>query len=149
MSVEVLLMAEVKDLGVEGDIVKVANGFARNFLFPQNLAAPVTAATRRKLTKLQEERGERQKQDLLGASQKATELANLSITIAVKVAEGERLYGSVGVTEIIDAIHKQGVELDKNTIVLEEPIKELGVYDLAVKLHPEIETTVKVWIVEE
>jgi large subunit ribosomal protein L9 len=149
MSVEVLLIADVKDLGVEGDIVKVADGHARNYLFPQNLGAPVTEATKRKLAKMQGERENKKKLDLLGASEKATELANLSVTIAVKVAEGEKLYGSIGVGDIAAAIAKQGVELDKSTLVIEEPIKELGVYDIKVQLHPEIETTVKVWIVEE
>jgi large subunit ribosomal protein L9 len=149
MSIEVLLIADVKDLGVEGDIVKVADGHARNYLFPQNLGAPVTEATKRKLAKMQGERENKKKLDLLGASEKATELANLSVTIAVKVAEGEKLYGSIGVGDIAAAIAKQGVELDKSTLVIEEPIKELGVYDIKVQLHPEIETTVKVWIVEE
>ncbi len=149
MSVEVLLMAEVKDLGVEGDVVNVAEGFARNFLFPKNLGAPVTEATKRKIAKIKVDREANQKQSLLDASQKATELAGVSVTIAVKVAEGEKLYGSISVLEIAEAIQKQGVELDKSALVLEEPIKELGVYDIPVKLHPEIETAVKVWIVEE
>jgi len=149
MSVEVFLIADVKDLGVEGDVVKVANGYARNYLFPRNLGAPVTEATKRKLAKIQGDREEKKKQDLLGASQKATELANVSVTIAVKAAEGEKLYGSIGVAEIAEAIKKQGVELDKSALVIEEPIKELGVYDVKVQLHPEIETAVKVWIVEE
>lgn len=149
MSVEVFLMAEVKDLGVEGDVVRVAEGFARNFLFPKKLGAPVTEATRRKLAKIQVDREANKKQSLLDASKKATELAGVSVTIAVKVAEGERLYGSIGVADILEAIKKQGIELSKSSLVLEEPIKELGVYDIPVKLHPEIETTVKVWIVEE
>jgi large subunit ribosomal protein L9 len=149
MSIEVLLMAKITDLGAEGDIVKVADGYARNYLLPRKLAAPVTSATKRKLAKLQEDRGEKEKQSLLDASQKATELASISVTIAVKVAEGEKLYGSIGTVEIAEAIQKQGVELDKSMLVLEEPLKELGVYDIAVKLHSEIETTVKVWIVEE
>lgn len=149
MSIEVLLMAEVKDLGVEGDIVKVADGHARNYLFPKKLAAPVTAATKRKLAKVVADRAEKQKQDLVTATEQATALAGLSVTIPVKVAEGEKLYGSIGVADIVDAIQKQGVELDKSTVALEEPIKELGVYDVKIKLHPEIETTVKIWIVEE
>jgi len=149
MSVEVLLMAEVKDLGVEGDVVRVADGYARNYLLPRKLAAPVTEATRRKLVKVKADREEKKKQLLLAASEKATELAGVSVTIAVKVSDGEKLYGSIGVAEIAAAIKKQGVELEKDTIVLEEPLKELGVYDIKIRLHPEIETTVKVWIVEE
>jgi len=149
MSVEVLLMAEVKDLGVEGDVVKVADGYARNYLFPKKLAAPVTAATKRKLAKLVSDRQVKQKQDLVTATEKAAALANVSVTIPVRVAQDEKLYGSIGVAEIVDAIEKQGVELDKKTVALEEPIKELGVYDVVIKLHPEIETTVKIWIVEE
>lgn len=149
MSVEVLLMAEVKDLGIEGDVVKVANGYARNYLFPKKLAAPVTAATKRKLAKVVADREEKQKQNLLAATETAAALANLSVTIPVKVAEGEKLYGSIGVTEIVEAIQKQGVEIDRGTVELQEPVKELGVYDINIKLHPEIDATVKIWIVEE
>lgn len=149
MSVEVLLMAEVKDLGVEGDVVKVADGFARNYLFPRKLAAPVTEAMKRKLAKMVSDRKEKQKQDLVAATEKAAALANVSVTIPVRVSQDEKLYGSIGVAEIVEAVQKQGVELDKKTVALAEPIKELGVYDITIKLHPEIETTVKVWIVEE
>jgi len=149
MSVEVLLMAEVKDLGVGGDVVNVANGYARNYLFPRKLAAPVTAATKRKLAKMVVEREEKQKKDLLAATEKATALASISVTIPVKVAEGEKLYGSIGAAEMAEAIQKQGVELAKDQLDLDEPVKELGVYDVKVKLHPEIETAVKIWIVEE
>jgi len=149
MATEVLLMADVKDLGTEGDVVTVADGYARNYLYPKNLGAPVTEATRRRLAKIQAEREADRKAALAAAEKAAARLEGVSCTIPVKTGEDDRLYGSVTAANIIDALGAQGVELDKNALALEHPIKDLGVFDIPVKLHAEVETTVKVWVVEE
>ncbi len=148
MAIEVFLMADVPDLGVEGDVVTVANGYARNYLLPRNLAAPVTDATRRQLAKLQREREVARKADLEAARDRVARIANASCTIPVKADEG-KLYGSVTAADIEAAFKSQGVELDRDMLQLAAPIKELGVYDVGVRLHPEVETTIKVWVVEE
>jgi len=148
MAIEVFLMADVPDLGVEGDVVTVANGYARNYLLPRDLAAPVTDATRRQLAKLQREREAARKADLETAQARVARIENASCTIPVKADEG-KLYGSVTTADIAAALASQGVELDRDTLQLEAPIKELGVYDISVRLHPEVETTIKVWVVEE
>ena len=149
MATEVLLMADVKDLGAEGDVVKVADGYARNYLLPRNIGAPVTDATRRRLAKMRTERVAGQKAALEAARRAAAKLAGASCTIPVKTGDDDRLYGSVTAANIIDALKAQGVEVDRSALVLEQPLKDLGVFDIPVKLHPEVETTVKVWIVEE
>lgn len=149
MGTEVLLMADVKDLGAEGEVVTVADGYARNYLFPRSLGAPVTEATRRRLAKMRAEREAEQKAALEGAREAAARLEGVSCTIAVKTGEDDRLYGSVTAANIVDALKAQGIEIDKHSLALEHPIKDLGVFDIPVRLHPEVETTVKVWVVEE
>lgn len=149
MSMEVLLMTDVPDLGSEGDVVTVADGYARNYLLPREKAAPVTEATRRRLEKIRALRDKEHKTALQAARQRADKLKNVSCTIPVKVAEGEKLYGSVTVADIADALAKQNVDIDKDSLVLDQPIKELGVFDIKVALLPEVEATIKVWVVEE
>jgi large subunit ribosomal protein L9 len=149
MAIEVLLMADIADVGQEGDVVRVAEGYARNYLFPKSLAAPVTAATRRKLAKLRVEREATRKLALDAAREVAKKMAGLSVTLPVKTTEGEKLYGAVHAANIADAIKAQGVAIDKSCVQLAEPIKALGVYDVTIRLHPDVESVVKVWIVEE
>jgi ribosomal protein L9 len=95
MAIEVLLMSDVPDLGSEGDVVRVSDGFARNFLYPRKLAAAVTAGTRRKLLKIQKDREEARKLQFDQAREMAARLGAVSCTIAVKAADNEKLYGSV------------------------------------------------------
>ena len=149
MATEIFLMADVADLGVEGDVVIVADGYARNYLIPKQLGAPVTDATKRKLAKIQREREIARAESMADAKKMAAKLEGVSVTIAVKTSEGEKLYGSVGEQEIADALKAQGTEIDRNLIDLESHIKELGVFDVKIKLHPDVEASVKVWIVEE
>ena len=149
MSVEMILMQDVKELGVAGQVVKVANGYARNYLLPNKLAAPVTEGTRRQLAKLQVQREAEKK----AATEKARDLAAAiqkgSYTITVKVGEGEKMFGSVTSGDILKVLAAQGFELDKHAVELEEPIKELGVFEVKVKVHPEVEALIKVWVVQE
>jgi len=142
-------MSDVKGLGSEGDVVTVADGYARNYLVPQNLAASVTEATRRRLAKLQKEREVQRKAALSDAHQRAEQLKDVSVTIPVKTGEESKLYGSVTSTDIVTALKDQGLELDRHDLLLPEPIKELGVFDVTVKLHAEVAATIKVWVVEE
>ena len=149
MSTEILLMADVDGLGVEGDVVNVADGYARNFLFPKKLGAPVTEATKRKLAKLQKDREEKAKAELVEANAILAKLNGVSCTIAMKVAKDGKLYGSVTVANILDSLSAQGVKLPASAIKLEEPLRELGVYDVNVVLNPQVETKIKIWVVEE
>jgi large subunit ribosomal protein L9 len=149
MSVQVVLMAEVKDLGAEGDIVNVADGYARNCLFPRKLAALVTPATLKRLEKIRRERDVEQKAAQTAARELSNRVSQCSVTIAVKVSEGEKLFGSVSVAEIVRALQSQGVEIREEQVVMEKPIKELGVYEIPIRLHPEVTASLKLWVVEE
>ncbi len=149
MSKEVILMADVEGLGVEGDVVQVAVGYARNYLLPKKLAAPVTDATRKRLHRIREERDARLAQEEAGARELASKLEGLSCTVTVKAGEEGKLFGSVTPADILAAVAEQGVELDKKQLDLSEPIRELGVFELPVKLHPNLSATLKVWVVEE
>jgi len=149
MATEVILMADVANLGAEGDVVTVSDGYARNYLFPRKLAAPVTEATRRRLAKIRIEREAARRMQLEKARELAARLAKVSCTIPVKAAENEKLYGSVTAADIAEALKKQDIEIDRHCLVLDSPIKALGIYDVKVKLHPEVETSIKVWVVEE
>ena len=149
MATEVLLMMDVPDLGVEGDVVQVAEGYARNYLLPKQLAAPVSEATRRRLAKLQADRAVAREASIASAKALAERLEGISCTIPVKTGEDGKLYGSVTPSDIADAVQQQGIELDRHWIDLEHPIKDLGVFPIQVKIDPEVTATLKVWVVEE
>lgn len=149
MSIEVMLLDNVPNLGAEGDLVKVSNGYARNYLLPRDLAAPANAATHRRLAKLQLQREAQRKEQLGEAAKLARSLTNVSVTIKARTSSGEKLYGSVTEAEIAGALKQQNIEVDKSAIVLEAPLKELGVYTVKLQLHKDVDATIKVWVVEE
>lgn len=149
MATEVLLMDSVPSLGAEGDVVKVADGYARNYLLPKGIAAPVTKASQNRLAKLKEEREAKRREEIAAAKEKAKRLKGVSCTIPVKTAEEGAMYGSVGISDILEALAEVGVGLERSEIVLAAPIKELGAFDVDIRLHTEVKATIKVWVVEE
>ena len=149
MAKEVILMADVAGLGKEGDVVRVADGHLRNYLIPNKLAAPVTDATRRQLEKKRQGREQQLVQEREQAAALAKTIEQVSCTIPMKTGEGGKLFGSVTVTDLLAALKAQGVELAKHQLLLAEPLRELGVFQVPVKLHPDLQTTLKVWVVEE
>jgi len=149
MAIEVLLMADVPGLGPAGTVVKVAPGYARNFLLPKELAAPVTAGSLRQLDKRRKEREELARIQRVEAQAKADKLKKASVTIRAKTIDGQKLYGSVHAVDIVDKLIEQGVTIDRSQIDLPEPIKEIGTFDVQVKLHADVSVTIKVWVVEE
>jgi len=149
MTKELILMSDVEGLGLEGEVVKVSDGYARNYLFPEKLAVPVTQAALKKLEKNKLEREARHKKELETAQALAAALEKISCTIAVKVGESDKLFGSVGAADIVASLKQQGVELDKRKILLSEPIRELGVYPVKIKLHAQVEVFLKIWVVGE
>lgn len=149
MATEIMLLSDVENLGKAGDVVHVADGYARNYLLPNDLAAPVSKHALRRLEKLRKEREELSRIQKAEAQDKASKLANASVTIRAKTVDGTRLYGSVQAADIAAAIEKDcKVSLDKAQIVLPEPLKETGTFDVAVKLHADVSVNAKVWIVE-
>ncbi len=146
---EVILTKDVDKLGKAGSVVKVKDGFARNLLFPKKLAVQVT---RGNLKNLEAEKQkvlqglEQKKQEALAIKER---LDKLSLTIPATAQDEESLYGSVTAQDISSALKEEGIEIDKNLIILDEPIKALGVYEISVKLHPEISAKIKTWIVKK
>ena len=149
MTQELILMADVEGLGLEGQTVKVTEGYARNYLLPRKLAASVSQAALKRLEKNRLERESRQQKDRAAAQALAQALEQVSCTIPVKVGDNDKLFGSVNANDIADTLKAQKIEIDRRKIHLAEPIRELGVYTIKVKLHPEVEASLKVWVVGE
>lgn len=149
MAIEVILMRDVPGLGSESDVVRVAEGHARNYLFPRGLAAPVTPAARRRLEKQRQARAAEAAAALENAKALAAKIETLSVNVPVKVGPDGKLFGSVTVADICAAAAAQGVNLDKHQVELPGPVKETGVVPVAVRLHPQVTATLKVWVVEE
>lgn len=149
MAVEVLLMDAVPGLGIEGDVVTVADGYARNYLFPKELATEVSEGKKRQIEKKRLERLELMKEEQTAAEELAKKFENISCTIAVKTSESGKMFGSVTAAQILENLAGQNISLESNQIQLDAPLHELGVFDIAINLHPEVQTTLKVWIVEE
>ena len=149
MSKEFVLMADEQGLGSQGDVVRVAEGYARNFLLPRKLAAPVTEATRRQLAKVRKVREEQDVKEQETAQNLVKSIEQVSCTIPVKPGEGGKLFGSVTATDIVSALKAQGVEVDKHQVDLPEPLRELGVFNIPIKVHPKVQATLKIWVVEE
>lgn len=149
MAIEVMLMETIADLGKEGSVVRVAEGYARNYLLPRRLAEPVTPAAQRRLEKLRRDRDAAEKSMAIEATALAQRLAGVSVTLAVKTSDGEHLYGSVGAAEIVAALDTQGFAIDKQAVEIADPIKELGVYEVKIQLAAGQAATIKAWVVEE
>ena len=149
MALELILMADVEGLGLEGQTVKVSEGYARNYLLPRKLAVGISHAALKRLEKNRLERESRQQKDRAAAQSLAQTLEQFSCTIPVKVGENDKLFGSVSANDIADTLKAQKIEIDRRKIHLAEPIRELGVYTVKVKLHPEVEASLKVWVVGE
>ena len=148
MSVQVILLNDVPNLGKGGEEVHVADGYARNYLIPRKLAGPVTQATMKRLEKLRKEREELARLQLAEAKAKADKMKNVQVTIRAKTTDGSALYGSVRAADVADAIAAQGIDIDKSQVVLDDDIKAVGQFDVPVKLHADVTVTVKVWVVE-
>jgi len=146
---KVILTQKYESLGEEGDIVNVRPGFARNFLIPQNIALNYTPGNlkyyeeMKKLKELKENKTKRNAHDL------ADQLNKISCTASVAVGEDDKLFGAVTSQTIAELLREKGYEIDKRKILLEEPIKTLGIYTVPIKLYPEVEAKIKVWVVKE
>ncbi|MHB8521868.1 MAG: 50S ribosomal protein L9 [Limisphaerales bacterium] len=143
--VQIILTQNVVNLGAESDQVKVAAGFARNYLFPQRLAIPLTAANKRRLEALRQKRADREARELNTMTELAKTLSKLTLSIIVKTGDEERMFGSVTAGTIADELkHQFDVALDKKKIHLEKPLRTLGAHEVELRLHPDVVTLLKV-----
>lgn len=147
MAMKLLLQEDVKDLGLAGDVVSVANGYGRNYLLPRKLAVEVTPANLKQIESMKKMRVARELERVKDFRTLAERIAAIDITVKERVGDNDTLYGSVGPKQLVDALAAEGVTLELDMIRLEEPIKTLGVHRVRVRLHPEVETELKVWVV--
>ena len=147
MNEKLILLEDVDDLGKAGDTVSVALGFARNFLLPRKMALRASKGATRQLQARMEKIQEQRQQRLEQANVLKEKIAGTEVTIPMNAGEDDKLYGSVTSHAIADALKNAGVEVDPHKIHLDKPIKELGSFEVSVKLHPDISATLKVWIV--
>jgi large subunit ribosomal protein L9 len=146
---EVILRDHVEKLGNRGDIVKVADGYARNYLLPRKLALPATGANRNWVARERKISEVREAEERSAAEAVAARLAALEVTVARKVGENDQLYGSVTNADIADGLKEKGFDLDRRKILLPDPIKTLGESTVPVKLHRDVTAQVKVIVVGE
>lgn len=144
---KVILQQEVKKLGKKGDILEVAEGYARNFLFPKQLALPATDSNVN-VAKQQKASEEHRKQRALDeAKVMAAQLNKVEVTLSLKTGEGGKLFGSVTAKDIADALNAQhGIDMDKRKLEIKETIKSLGSYPVVIRVHPEITSQITVHI---
>ena len=146
---EVILREHVDNLGKRGEIVKVADGFARNYLLPRKLALPATDGNRKHVERERKIMETREAEEKAAAESISTRLAAVDISIARRVGDTEQLYGSVTAADIVEFLKGKGFEVDRRKLILPEPLKALGEFDVPLKLHREVTVPLKVKVVKE
>ena len=147
MSIQIILKEHVEHLGRRGEVVSVANGYARNFLFPRKLALAVTDENKRQIERERVRAEAKDADELKEAQVLQTRLEAVEVTIARRVGEHETLYGSVTSGDIAEALAARDVAVDRRKIQLSDPLKSLGEHEIPVKLHRDVTATLKVKVV--
>ncbi|MCX5685939.1 MAG: 50S ribosomal protein L9 [Candidatus Omnitrophica bacterium] len=146
---KVILIENVDRLGNMGDIVTVKDGYARNYLIPNNKARQASPGNMKILESLKKKKLAEDAKKLAEAKTMADKISNLSLTIPAEAGEEEKLFGSVSNDMIAEALAEEGIKIDKRDILIDEPIKKLGVYQATVKIIPEVKANLKVWIIKK
>jgi large subunit ribosomal protein L9 len=143
----VILKSEVPNLGDAGDIVKVAPGYGRNYLLPRGLAIPASEGSLKELEHQKRVAEAIRRKQLAGAKEAAARLENSAVSIRREAGEDDKLFGSVTNRDIADALAAEGVEIDRRSIKLEEPIKNIGLFTVPIRLHREVTASVRVYVI--
>jgi large subunit ribosomal protein L9 len=146
---EVILREEIEKLGRRGDVVKVAAGYARNFLLPKRMAVAATESNKKIVEQEKQAHLRRDAKEIGDASELAKLMSAVVITISQKAGENDQLFGSVTALDIATLLEKQGYAIDRRKVHLEEPIKTLGDFKVAVKLHRDVTVEIPVHVVKE
>jgi len=146
---KVILRQDYDTLGKLGEIVDVKPGFARNYLIPKNFAMQATPQNLKTLEQQKTREAAKQLKDMKEAEAFAEKLKSVSLTATVAVGEEDKVFGAVTSQNIAELLSAAGHDIDRRKIQLDEPLKALGVYDVPIKLHPEVVATIKVWVVKE
>ena len=147
---EVILLEDVKTLGKKGQIVKINDGYARNYVLPKKLGLEATAKNLNDLKLQKARQAKEEAQELADAKALAVKIEEKAVTVSMKIGEGGRTFGAISTKEIAaEAKQQLGLDIDKKKMKLDEPIKTLGIHDVAVKLHKDVTATLKVKVVEK
>ena len=146
---EVILREEIEKLGRRGDVVKVAAGYARNFLLPRRLAVAANESNKKIVEQEKQAYLRRESKEIGDANDLARMMGSVEVTIAHKAGENDQLFGSVTATDIATSLEKLGYTIDRRKVQLEEPIKKLGDYKASVRLHKEVSVDIPVHVVKE
>lgn len=146
---ELMLREDVEKLGRRGDVIKVAEGYGRNYLLPRGLAVPVNEANKALIARERKAHEARVSKEKAEGEALAERIAGLRFIAPRKVGEHDVLYGSVTSGDVAEFLKAKGVEIDKRKVLLDEPIKKLGEHDIRIKLHPEVTATLKLLVSKE
>ena len=146
---EIILREDVQHVGKAGEIVKVKDGYARNYLLPKGLAYPATDANKKRVAYESDRLAKQRAAEKTAAESEAGRLAGVELTFAVKVGEEDKLYGSVTASDIQRRLEELGIHVDKRKIDLPEPIRTLGDFQVGVKIHPDVRPELRVSVVRE
>ncbi|RJO64617.1 MAG: 50S ribosomal protein L9 [Candidatus Omnitrophota bacterium] len=148
---KVILIEDVKGLGKAGNRVDVKDGYAHNYLLPKKIAIHATAGNVKKLEQAKQKELFEAEKTKKEAETLKVRLEGLSVTIPMLTQEEdkEKLYGSVSVNDLVNSLKEEGIIIEKSAVILEQPLKALGIYEVIVRLHPEVQAKVKVWIVQK
>ena len=146
---EVILCQDVNKLGKVGDVVKVKDGYARNFLIPQKKAYVATPGNLKRIEKQRAKQVAENERALREAEELAEKLSKVSCTVTVEVNDLDKLYGSVSDADIVHALEVEGFNIDKKTVLIDNPIEELGIFEVGVKLHPQVTAKIRVWVAKK
>jgi large subunit ribosomal protein L9 len=146
---QVILRDKIENLGNAGDVVEVKPGYGRNYLIPKGLAYEASAANVRRMEAERAAQGRKDAETLSEARERAAAIEGVSLTFHARAGQEGKLFGSITSADIADKLAEQGVQIDRRTIELDEPIKALGVTSVPVRLHPQVRPEIKVWVIAE
>ena len=146
---DVILSQDIEKLGKVGDVVKVKDGYARNFLFPHKKACVATEANLKLIAQQKKKRQEQYEKQKTEAQNFADKLSKVSCTVNVEVNDLDKLYGAVTEAEILKALELESITVEKKQLVIEKPLDQLGIFEVGVKLHPEVIAKVRVWVTKK
>lgn len=146
---EVILCQDISTVGKTGDVVKVKDGYARNYLIPRQLALAATKENKKKMEAKKAKLAAAYEEQRKAAEVQAEKLSKVSCTLTVEVNEQDKLYGAVSETEILRGLEQEGFKFERKDLVIEKPVEELGIFEIGVKLHPEVIGKFRLWVTKK
>jgi len=146
---KVIITKTHENLGEAGEIINVKDGYARNYLIPRNMALAANKANTLRYEESKKQQNAIKNREIESAKEMANKMNKVSLTVTVQVGEDDKVFGSVTSQEISNLLSEKGFSVDKRDILLDEPIKALGIYNVSVKVHPDVKSEVKLWVVKQ